>query len=89
MNEYNLQNRLGFVVTVARELAERRNDATTARALLKWERTLEGSRLQKEDSFAGETLTDAERRWLRTNRSPEAARWNLLSNISVDTLAHA
>jgi transcriptional regulator with XRE-family HTH domain len=89
VKQHDLQNRLGFVVSLARELAERRNDPTTARSLRKWERTLEGSRLQKEDAFAGERLTDAECRWLRTNRSPEAARWNLLSNISVDTLAHA
>jgi transcriptional regulator with XRE-family HTH domain len=84
----DLQNRLGFVVTVARELAERRADLATANTLRHWEHLLEHSRLQKEDAFSGEGLTDAERKWLRTNRSTEAAHWNLLSNVSADTLNH-
>jgi hypothetical protein len=87
--QHDLQNRLGFVVTLAKGLAERRNDAAAAAALEKWEQVLEVSRLQKEDSFAGDTLTAAERRWLATHRSPEAARWNLLSNVSAETLASA
>jgi hypothetical protein len=85
----DLQNRVGFVVTVAKELAERRNDRDTAETLRRWERVLEDSRLQREDAFSRESLTDAERTWLRTNRSTEAAHWNLLSNMSVDTLPHA
>ncbi len=85
----DLQNRLGFVVMVARELAERWSDSTTAETLRKWEGALEPSRLQKEDAFAGDSLTEVERRWLRTNRSAEAAHWNLLSNVSADTLARA
>ena len=82
----DLQNRLGFVVTVARELAERRGNATTATALRAWEHALEGSRLQREDAFAGDGLTESERRWLRNNRSAEAAHWNLLTSLSADTL---
>jgi transcriptional regulator with XRE-family HTH domain len=87
--QHDLQNRLGFVVTVARELAERRSDAAAANSLRKWESVLEHSRLQKEDSFAGDALTEAERRWLEANRSPEAAQWNLLSNMSAEALAGA
>ena len=85
--QHDMQNRLGFVVTVARELAERRGDAKTASTLQKWEQVLEHSRLQREDAFAGATLTEAERRWLRDNRSPEAAHWNLLSRVSAATLS--
>src|SRR5687767_7270303 len=84
----DLQNRLGFVVTVARQLAERRADHVTATTLRHWEHVLEDSRLQKEDAFSGEALTEAERKWLKTNRSAEAAHWNLLSNVSTDTLSH-
>jgi transcriptional regulator with XRE-family HTH domain len=87
--QHDLQNRLGFVVTLARELAERRGDAVAVDALKKWEGLLEDSRLQKEDSLAGDSLTDAERRWLRANRSAEAAHWNLLSNVGAETLASA
>lgn len=85
----DVQNRLGFVVTVARELSERRGDGATANTLRHWEHVLEDSRLQKEDAFSGEALTEAERKWLKTNRSAEAAHWNLLSNVSADTLSHA
>ena len=53
-----------------------------------WEHVLEDSRLQKEDAFSGEALTEAERNWLKTSRSAEAAHWNLLSNVSADTLSH-
>lgn len=87
--QHDFQNRLGFVVTVARELADRSGDSSTAQLLRTWEAVLERSRLQKEDSFAGDSLTDAERRWLRANRSAEAEQWNMLSNVSVDTLSDA
>ncbi len=78
---HDLQNRLGFVVAVARRLAERRADSRAAEALSRWERVLERSRLQREEVFR-ESLTNAEREWLRANRSPEAARWNVLSTLT-------
>lgn len=86
---HDLQNRLGFVVTLGRELAERQENLQASRVLTSWEQRLALSRLEREDALAGEALTDAERRWLRTHRSPEAARWNLLSNTSVDALTSA
>ena len=84
----DLQNRLGFVVTMARELAEHRGEAQTAQTLSHWEQVLESSRLQREDAFR-ESLTDAERNWLRVNRSQEAEKWNVLSNLSNTTLQNA
>lgn len=87
--QHDVQNRLGFVVTLARKLAERRCDLGTADVLKTWEGVLEGSRLQKEDSFAGDALTEAEGRWLRANRSTEAAHWNMLSNVGVGALTSA
>jgi hypothetical protein len=85
----DLQNRLGFVVTLGRRLAERSSNPATASTLQKWEHVLEESRLQKEDGFAADALTNAERNWLRTNRSAEAAKWNLLSNVTAESLAGA
>ncbi len=85
---HDLQNRLGLVVTVARTLAERVGPASTVTTLRTWELVLERSRLALEDSFGGDTLTDAERRWLRTHRSGEAARWNMLSSLSADTVTY-
>jgi hypothetical protein len=43
--QHDVQNRLGFVVTVARELAERSHDEGTAARLRTWEAILERSRL--------------------------------------------
>jgi transcriptional regulator with XRE-family HTH domain len=77
----NLQNRVGFVVTLAREAAGRTE-------LEPLERTLADSKLEKEDSFCKQ-LNDAERRWLRENRSEQARRWNLLSDLRPETLRYA
>jgi hypothetical protein len=49
---------------------------------------LEGSRLQREGAFR-ESLTDAERLWLRENRPPDAAHWNMLSTVNAPELANA
>lgn len=80
-----LQNRLGFVVTVAKELATKRGDSKTARTLSHWEGVLEDSQLQREDGFR-ESLTKVERNWLRLNRSKEASKWNVLSNLDNHSL---
>jgi hypothetical protein len=49
---------------------------------------LEGSRLQREGAFR-ESLTDAERRWLRKNRPPHATHWNMLATVNASELANA
>ena len=63
--------------------------ASVADVLRQWERVLENSRLAKEDAFAQDALTEAERTWLRSNRSKEAAYWNLLTNMSAETVIDA
>ena len=83
----DLQNRLGFLVSVACEVAGRQGQADVAQTLAHWESVLENSRLQKEDAFAPDALTQAERAWLRNNRSDVAARWNLLTSISAAVVA--
>ena len=55
----NRQNRLGFLVTMARELAERGGDEPSRLLLERVERRLEDSRLVKEDTFR--SLTEVER----------------------------
>jgi hypothetical protein len=76
----DLQNRLGFVVTMARRLTEGdpKREAE-AQALARLEERLHRSRLAREDTLCRESLTGAERRRLRRNRSDEARRWNLLT----------
>jgi transcriptional regulator with XRE-family HTH domain len=84
----DLQNRLGYLVTLARQLAERKGDSETTQELGARERELEASRLQREDAFRA-SMTEAERRWLREHRPAEAAHWNLLTNLTASTLADA
>jgi transcriptional regulator with XRE-family HTH domain len=84
----DLQNRLGFVVAVARGLAEADQDEPTTAALRTLEARLENSRLQKHDSFARSTMTNAEERWLQVHSSPEAKHWNMLSTLSAGTVRH-
>ena len=82
----DLQNRLGFLVTLARQLAERTERAEAARRLTLAEQALEYSRLQREDAFRP-SMTEAERRWLRQHRPPEAAHWNVLTNLTAADVA--
>jgi hypothetical protein len=84
----NLQNRLGFVVSLARARAEREGRRETADALRHVEDRLEESRLAREDAFGQTALMPSERRWLRETRSAEAAHWNLLSDLSAEQLRY-
>jgi hypothetical protein len=45
---------------------------------------LERSRLMREDTLCHESLTEAERRWLRKNRPAEAKHWRLLTDLWSD-----
>jgi transcriptional regulator with XRE-family HTH domain len=85
---HDLQNRLGFVVTLARRLAERHQQHEKAAKLLLAEDALERARLVREDTFCRESLTEAERRWLRDRRPDDARHWNLLTNVDAEHLAH-
>jgi transcriptional regulator with XRE-family HTH domain len=76
----NLQNRLGFAVTLAQR-------ASSNGTLLSLEKELEDSKLVKEDSFCRE-LSDGERRWLREHRSAEAEKWNLLSDLRPESVRY-
>ncbi len=75
-----LQNHLGFVVTLARQVAGRDD-------LQPLEQMLADSKLEKENSFCKE-LNEAERRWLREHSSEEAKQWNLLSDLRPDALRY-
>ena len=64
-----------------------RGRAEAAVRLAAPEQALGHSRLQREDAFRL-SMTEAERRWLRQHRPPEAAQWNVLTNLSAADLAH-
>jgi transcriptional regulator with XRE-family HTH domain len=86
---HDLQNRLGFVVALAKAVAERHHDADAVKTLDRVETALEPSRLAREDTLARESMTQAERRWLRTHRPPAAEHWNLLTGLTLDNLSYA
>jgi transcriptional regulator with XRE-family HTH domain len=83
------QNRLGFVVTLASQLASKSADPHRAARLREYTGVLERSRLVKEDTLCQDSLTESERKWLRLNRPAEAAHWNLLTDMKAENLPHA
>ena len=84
----DLQNRLGFVVTLARQLAERRGDQSRASTLRELERELEPSRLAREDTLCQASMPAAERRWVAAQASEDARHWNLVTDWSADALRY-
>lgn len=86
---HDRQNRLGFVATLAYQLALESTDPLRARKLKEYAAVLERSRLVKEDTLCHDSMTEAERRWLRVNRPAEAKHWNLLTDMKAENLPHA
>lgn len=86
----NLQNRLGFVESLAEEVSKRSSsrDEERNRALSELRNVLEKSRLAHEDTFLKPVNTEVEREWLRENRSDEARHWNLLTNWRSEHLQY-
>jgi transcriptional regulator with XRE-family HTH domain len=84
----DLQNRLGFVVTLARGLAQRHGDDDKAADLARLEAQLERSRLAREEPLCRASLPEAELHWLVDHRSADARRWNLLTDWTVDALRY-
>lgn len=85
----DLQNKLGFVTSVARRLAEKLGNHESVSLLREQESVLERSRLVREETLCHDSLTQSERRWLRSNRSDEAKHWNLLTDLSPEHLSNA
>ncbi len=90
---HDLQNRLGFVTTLACQLGESQSsgqaiDEHRSRRLKEYAAVLDRSRLAKEDTLCHDSLTEAERKWLRVNRPAEAAHWNLLTDMKAENLPH-
>jgi transcriptional regulator with XRE-family HTH domain len=83
------QNRLGFVVSLGRQLAERRDDKQTVDRLAEVERRLEDSRLLAETTLGRESMSQSERSWVRANRPPEAQRWNVLTTLTAEEVRYA
>ena len=82
------QNRLGFALSLASEVSEGKEGERT-RKLRSCLEVLESARLAREDTFCHDSMTQAERAWLREHRSPSAAHWNLLTDMKGEHLAYA
>lgn len=88
--DLDLQNRLGFTVALACRVAERNPVFRRRRdALRKLEQALERSRLAREDTYGKREMSSRMREWLRSNRSPEARHWNLLTDLKPEHLPYA
>lgn len=85
---FDLQNRLGFLLNVACEMAERKNDHALASVLRSREADLESSMLAREDTLCNESMTHAERRWLAEHRPANAKHWRLLADLQPRDLNH-
>jgi transcriptional regulator with XRE-family HTH domain len=82
------QNRLGFVVALAQQIAASKGDSQLEQGLAARIARLEPSRLAREDTLCRESMTRAERAWLRERRSKLAEHWNLLTDLTVEQLDH-
>ena len=85
---HDLQNRLGFVVALARKAGQRSAlpDSRRDAALEQLEAKLSRSLLAREELLAGAQVSESERRWLKKHRSKEARDWNVLSNWRPEAL---
>jgi len=89
--KFNLQNRLGFVVSLALQVSERvpSRGNTRVQSLRELRSKLDESRLVKEDVFYRPPQTEGEKQWLVRNRSQEAMHWNLLTDLKPEQLQYA
>jgi len=86
----NIQNRLGFVVALAKEVAEG-NPTYSGRLseLNELLSALEPFRLAREDDLGTQFKSERLRKWVRKNRSEAAQHWNLLTDLGPRHLAYA
>ncbi|PYT38009.1 MAG: hypothetical protein DMF52_00795 [Acidobacteria bacterium] len=86
----DLQNRLGFVVSLARKVAESKQEFERRRQDLRHlEEGLEPSRLAREETFGQGHASEGLRTWLRSKQSEAAGHWNLLTDLQPEHLPYA
>jgi len=86
---HDRQNRLAFVLALASQIAATKTDSQLESVLKERVRVLERSRLAVEDTLCKQSMTQAERNWLRSHRPHAATFWNLLTDLTPDQLTHA
>lgn len=83
---HNVQNRLGFLVSLARQLSEQGNNTDRTAKLIAVEGQLITRRLTKEDFFFREVQQPLEYEYLRKVRSSVAKVWRLVTDLKVEHL---
>ncbi len=84
----DLQNRLGFIVTLAREVREAGGEAAPPN-LADLEAALDQSRLARFGTLCQTSMSEEEGRWLFEQRSETARRWNLLTDLKAEDLPYS
>jgi transcriptional regulator with XRE-family HTH domain len=86
----NAQNRLGYLVHLAKQAARASAERQGAvQVLSRWEKELEEARLAREGTLCRESMPEPERVWLRSNRPEAAAHWSLLTGLTAEQLPYA
>ncbi len=83
------QNRLGFAVSLAAEVADGKRESEKAQRLHGYMELLNRVRLAREDTFCHDSMTQVELAWLRDHRSSVASHWHLLSDMESKHLGYA
>lgn len=83
----DVQNRLGFLVSLTAKLAER-HQLPVSSPLRTLEARLQVSALRQLGTLCQDGMTRAERRWLKENSTAEAAQWNLLCDLDTSHVVH-
>jgi|SRR5208282_1993059 len=86
----NLTNRVGFTVTLAKQVAEQKGKTSSEvhQTLVQLEQELLRSRLAEPDTFCLRHLTDRQREWLETARPDAAKQWNMLTTLQPGHLQY-
>ena len=85
----NAQNRLGYLVYLAKVLSKSVADGEKRIEVLShWELELEEARLVREDTLCRGSMPPAERAWLRKHRPSVARHWNLLTSLTPEQLPY-
>ncbi|HEV2021578.1 MAG TPA: helix-turn-helix transcriptional regulator [Terriglobales bacterium] len=84
----DLQNRMGFIVTLAREVREARGEVVPSN-LAGLEAALDRSRLARFGTLCQSSMSEEEGRTLYQERSETARRWNLLTDLKAEELPYA
>jgi transcriptional regulator with XRE-family HTH domain len=86
----NAQNRLGYLVHLAEQVARAWPGRQGAvQVLSRWEQELEEARLAREGTLCRDSMPESERAWLRSNRPEAAIHWSLLTSLTAGQLPYA